>query len=480
MTYEWPLKKDFVGRETELKRLNSWWIASDPQPIALIGRRRVGKSWLFRRFADSKPATILVAEQLPPGAQLLRFAEVLEPLVGVRPDLPDVAALFRVLFRAARAKKILVVVDEFPWLLGSEAQARRILSSVQAVMEEERETSNLKLILCGSNISVMETLFSEGNPMHGRLQHFELRPLPFSEARLLLPDLGPVDAFERFSMTGGMPLYLSRLAKGSVQKAVTREMLSPGAPLWNEGRTLLNQELREPRMYFGILEQLAKGSKEVDEIAAPMRSTSRAISPYLSVLSDLRIASRHMPFGAAGNGRGGHWRMDDNFLRFWFHFVFGYQSELENGLRPDDLFNSEIATGLAQHVSPVFEDWCREWLRAHHGAEDSRIGQWWGNAANNFRRTGERHSEEIDAIGTTRGPVTLVSESKWTTKQLDPSIVTDLDQYKIPALRDGGFRLAKTLRIVLFSKSGYAKSLRDLATTDSRLVLVDVAAELRQ
>jgi|ERR1035437_2308048 hypothetical protein len=83
---------------------------------------------------------------------------------------------------------------------------------------------------------------------------------------------------------------------------------------------------------------------------------TRIISPYLSTLSDLRIASRHMPFGAADNGRGGHWRMDDNLLRFWFHFVFPYQSGLKNGLRPDDLFTSEIATGLAQHVSPVFED----------------------------------------------------------------------------------------------------------------------------
>ena len=130
-----------------------------------------------------------------------------------------------------------------------------------------------------------------------------------------------------------------------------------------------------------------------------------------------------MPFGAAGNGRGGHWRMDDNFLRFWFHFVFPYQSELENGLRPDDLFNSEIATGLAQHVSQVFEDWCREWLRAHHRAEASLIGRWWGNAANNFRRTGERHSEEIDAIGTTRGPVTRANESK-------PRRCSKLDPYK--------------------------------------------------
>lgn len=87
---------------------------------------------MFRRFAHGKPALLLVAQQLPPGAQLSRFAESLEPALGVRPDLPDLVTLFRVLYRAARNEKLLVVIDEFPRLLGSTAsEAQRALSVVR-------------------------------------------------------------------------------------------------------------------------------------------------------------------------------------------------------------------------------------------------------------------------------------------------------------------------------------------------------------
>ena len=478
MTYRWPLKAQFVGRTTELARLETWWKSSDLQPIALIGRRRVGKSWLFRRFADGKPATILVAEQLPPGTQLSRFAEDLEGLLGVKPDLRDVPTLFRVLFRAARTKKLLIVVDEFPSLLGTDAEARQVLSGIQAVMEDERKTSKLKLVLCGSNVSVMETLFSEGSPMHGRLQNFEIRPLQFGGAKLHLPSLGPIQSFERFAVAGGMPLYLSRLGTGSLDKIVCQEILTPGSPLWNEGRAIIDQELREPRMYFGILEQLARGEKEIEEIATPLRTTSKLLSPYLTKLGELRIIGRSLPFGASETGRGGHWRINDNFLRFWFRFVFPYQAQLESGLRPADLYDAEIRPALAEHVAPAFEYWSQEWLRAHYGASATRIGRWWGNSANEYRKSGERQSEEVDAVGTAHGSVSLVSESKWTAKQLDRGIVRDLDTFKIPALRESGFRFSPDLKIVLFSKSGYTKNLFDLAASEERLVLVDVGSTL--
>jgi hypothetical protein len=131
----------------------------------------------------------------------------LEQLLGVRPDLPDVASLFRVIYRAAREAKLLVVVDEFPWLLGSSApEVRRTLSAIQAVMEEEGAPSKLKLILCGSHIGQMDSLFSEGNPMRGRLVRFDVLPLEFSAAGPFLEGFDPLDAFGRYAVAGGMPM----------------------------------------------------------------------------------------------------------------------------------------------------------------------------------------------------------------------------------------------------------------------------------
>ena len=444
--YSWPLADEFLNRSDELHHLETWWRRGDRQPLAMMGRRRVGKSWLFRRFADGKPAIVLVAEQLPARSQLTRFADILEPFLGVRPDLPDVPTLLRVLFRMTEKRKLLVIIDEFPWVLGSsEAEVRRTLTSIQAVMEEERDQSQLRLILCGSQVEQMEALFNEKNPMHGRLQRLTVRPLRFREALHFLDTLDPVSAFERFAITGGMPMYLSKLGHGNLRAAVCREVLDKDAPLWNEGRAIVEQELREPRIYFAILEQLSSGAKSLNEVAQPLSMTTGAVSRYLSNLVDLRLVSRKTPFGADEKSRAGRWLLDDEFLRFWFRFVFPFQSDLETGLGASDLFDGEVVGAMSDQVAPVFESWCLEWLRTNRSSYATKVGNWWGNAANNFRVTKERSSEEIDGVGSSRNQITVVSESKWTSAQFTPKVIHDLRTYKLPASarnRDEGHQRA--------------------------------------
>ena len=476
--FTWPLVESFLNRVDELDRLETWWDDPTALPLALTGRRRVGKSWLFRRFAHGRPAIIIVADQLPIRSQLARCADQLEPILGVRPELPDVASLVRTLFRLAREQQVLVVIDEFPWLLGSSsAEVQGELSSLMAVMEEERETSRLKLILCGSQVAQMEALFSEGNPMHGRLHAMAVRPLGFQEARQFLDGHEPLAAFERFAVTGGMPMYLSRLAKGSLREALCRSVLERDSPLFNEGRRIVDQELREPRLYFAILEQLAMGGRGANEIAQRIGVETNAVHKYLVNLEALRLVSRQFPFGAAPDSRTTRWRLDDSFVRFWFRFVFPYQSDLESGLVPQALFDREIAHLVGEHVAPVFEAWCVSWLRSNGLAGASRFGSWWGRSLHEQRRTGKRSTEEIDAVGARGAEIVVVAEAKWTSQPVGLSIVDDLERFKIPALRRA-LPVAERPQIVVFSKSGYADALRARAESDPHLTLVGVADAL--
>jgi uncharacterized protein len=477
--YQWPLVGEFRNRSAELDRLEAWWASRQREPLAVLGRRRVGKSWLFRRFAHGKDALVLVAEQLPAHAQLSRFAADLEPFAGVRPQLPDVATLFRVLYRVARDRKILVVIDEFPWLLSPvAADAFRDLTAIHAAMEDERDHSQIKLVLCGSHVGQMESLFGEKNPMHGRLQRMPIRPLTFGESAPFFGRVDPIEAFERFAVSGGMPMYLAKLATGPLRETVCRSVLDRDAPLWNEGRVIVDQELREPRVYFAMLEQLATGAKALNEIAQPLDMTTSAVAKYLSTLVELRLVSKKEPFGADQRSRSGRWQLDDAFLRFWFRFVFPFQADLEAGLPAGGLFDAEVAPTLADHVAPVFEAWALEWLRANRSDAATRWGNWWGNAADEFRRAKQRSTEEIDAIGSQRGRVTVVAEAKWTNSALTAAIVGDLDTYKIPALRQSGLKVVTRPRIVLFSKAGYVRSLVQLAADDDRIELVDVRVAL--
>lgn len=470
----------FLDRTEELERLEDWWSSSERMPINLYGRRRVEKSWLFRRFAHGKQAIVLVATRTATGPQLGAFARAFEPYLGVEPALPDLAALFRALFKAAAKQRLLVAIDEFPWLLPStEAATDVVLSTIQAVIEEERDNSDLKLILCGSLIGQMESLQAERNPLHGRLIAMQLHPLPFQQASVFMKHLDPIARFERYAIAGGIPRYLDALGKRrSLEDALSREVLNRNAPLWDEARTVLEQEMREPKMYFAVLHTLLSGAKDLNEVAQLIRAENTTVSKYLSTLKDMRITARHLPVGGDPQTRTGHWHLSDPFFRFWFRFVFPYQDELENGLPASDLYASEIAPALNDHVALEFENWCRRWTRSTHGAQATKVGAWWGHAAPATKKSHGRTSEEIDIVGLKRNRATVVGEAKWQNKPLGATILNDLDDFKIPAIRAAGFKLADNVKILLFAKAGYSHTLQRVADNDPRIELVDVAAAL--
>jgi len=477
-TFEWASVGEFRGREAELAVLDTWWSSTDRTPVSLYGRRRSGKSWLFRRFAHGKPAIILVARETAPGAQLDDFADKLEAVLGMRPALDGLADLFRVIYRAASDRKMLVVIDEFSYLLPTtEAQTRRELSAIAAVMEDERDTSQVKLLLCGSLVGEMESILAERGPLHGRLSPMHLRPMAFPEARLLLPVPDSLDQFERYSVTGGMPRYLSAIGDvGSLRDAVCDRVLDPNAALWDEGRSVLERELREPKVYFALLHALASGDKESGELASAIRSDAQRVSKYLKVLKDMRLVERRLPVGADRTSRSGHWHLRDPFFRFWFRFVFPFQDDLESGLPARTVFDTEIAPELHDHVGPEFEEYCRRWARAAYPV--TRVGAWWGPSLNVLRRSGERSTEEIDVVGMARGRVTLVGEARWRDTAMDASYLDEVERFKIPALRQSDLKVASTPTILLFSRGGYTRGLGEAARTRDDVVLVDVLAAL--
>jgi AAA+ ATPase superfamily predicted ATPase len=104
-SFVFPALPRFIDRGDDLTRLEDWWHGTETNALALYGRRRVGKSWLFRRFAHDKPAIVLVADRRAQGPQLDRFAGQLEPLVGVRPALGSVAALIEALYTLAGSER---------------------------------------------------------------------------------------------------------------------------------------------------------------------------------------------------------------------------------------------------------------------------------------------------------------------------------------------------------------------------------------
>ncbi len=470
--YTWSAADQFVGRVRELDRLEAWWRSAAAEPINLFGRRRVGKSWLFRRFAQGKPAVLLVAEQTTASQQLSKIAEQLEPTLGIRPDIRDIGGLFTILYQLARADRVLVVVDEFPYLLGnSPAQVTAALSSVQAVMEQYREASKVKLILCGSAVAQMEELQSERSPLHGRLQPFALKPLEFAEGRQFMPTLGTVEQFTRFSVAGGMPRYLSMLGSGDLARTLANEVVDRNSPLFNEPLSILQSEVREPAVYLAILDVLSSNPLDTGTISQRTGADSKTLSPYLERLAAVGLIRRRLPLGADPRSRSGQWLCDDGFVRFWFRFVHPYQADLEAGADALAHVKHHVLPELADHTGPSFEQAFRRAIRQDH-PEAAQVAPWWGPALHVQRRAGARSTEEIDAIGIKGRTVLVVGEAKWTNKVLPMDVLANLREFKIPALAQDGFTLSKDLKVILSSRSGFSRSVLDAAAADRSIRLV--------
>jgi hypothetical protein len=438
----------------------------------------VGKSWLFRAFAHDKPAIILVADRVVTGTQMTRFADQLEPILGVRPDLPSVASLFRTLYRLGSEQKVLAIIDEFPYLLPDGAARERVLTEIQAIMEEERESSRTKLVLCGSLIGQMESTLAEKSPISGRLRRLDVWPMTFGEARHLMKHSeSEADRVTRYAVAGGMARYLAELGDDSpLRNLVCDRVLNRRGPLFDDPRSVLEQELRAPATYFSILEELADNAAHLEHLSTVLGVAGKQLTPYLDTLREMRLISASLPVGAPREARTRKFRIDDGFIRFWFRFVFPNQESLQAGLRPEDLWDGDIATHLPDHVSATFEELCARWARLRYGAEAQSVGGWWGNALNAYRQAGTRTTEEIDVVGAYRKQLRIAGECKWTTQAMPLSVLEDLRTFKIPAIeQEKRLRVPKTgPRILLFSRSGFADDLVAATENDERVTLVPV------
>jgi uncharacterized protein len=469
--FRFEARDQFANRRADLERLEGWWEDRTRDALCLYGRRRVGKSWLFRRFADGKLAVVLVADERAFAPQLGRFGDEIEGALGIRPAIDDAATLIRVLYLLGREQKLLAVVDEFPFLLPRGQARTEMLTAIAAVMEQERDRSQTKLLLCGSIIAQMESLLHQRSPLHGRLQPLDLRPMEFDEASsLLVANESPADRITRFSVTGGMARYLAELGSGgTLRTLVCRRVLDRRAPLFDDPRLVLERELREPAVYFSLLEELARGDAGIDHLASRLGASSSTLSSYLETLRGMRLVSQHLPVGAPVTSRKRRYRLDDGFIRFWFRFVFPYQGDLESGLTPEALWDGVIYPELGDHTAQTFEQVCRSYTRRRFGIDAPTVGGWWGEATSRGRT-----QEEIDVVGLRHKRAHIVGECKWTRGEMPASVLHDLRSHKIPAVLRAKTIRGGAPRIVLFARNGFSSGLRAEAARDERVELVDV------
>ena len=242
------------------------------------------------------------------------------------------------------------------------------------------------------------------------------------------------------------------------------QVLTPNRFLFDEPLFLLRSELREPRNYFAILQAIAHANTRPNAIAqASGVGDARTISKYLNVLQELHLVTRVVPATELrpDKSRRGIYRLEDNFLRFWFRFVAPRRSELEQG-QARRVWEQHIRPRMTGFVGPVFEEICRQrlWELARAGKlpfAPQHIGSWWTRAA------------EIDLVAIDRSSRSLlVGECKWRGRPVGSKVLAELRAKAEDLRRDQSF---DHVFFALGSKNGFTADIREAAERGEVLLL---------
>jgi hypothetical protein len=447
---------EFIDRDAELAFLEGKWRERNAQLIVLWGKRRVGKTELVKQFVQEKPHVYFLSESTSGLEQLKRFSQALggffrEPLLETR-GFGDWEESFA--FVRAKAKRLVLVVDEFPYLIASNPG---VLTLFQKAWDEYWSKSNVFLILLGSSITMMENeVLGYRSPLYGRRTgQWRVDPMDFDAVGAFRKKRPFADRLSHFAVAGGIPAYwLAFDPKKNFSNNLENRVLKKGEPLYDEVEFILREELREPRIYFALLQAVSQGKRKLSEIVNATGIPQSAANKYLRVLADLHVVEREVPITEEKplKSKKGLYSIADDFFRFWFRFVFPKRAELEMGRISE--VRKQIMEGLANYLGSVYEKAARQQLRRHMSGRFpfSAIGRWWDRNA------------EIDLVALNPEQNTILfGEVKWSRKAVGTDILEGLKR------KAGGVKWGKEGRkelFCLFSSSGYTDSLLKQAESE--------------
>lgn len=355
----------FYGREAERKKLHTMF-HSDGQMISLIyGRRRIGKSELIKQVLKEMDITGIYYEckQTTEKNNVDSLAELIgEAFQFPTPAFKDMEQLLQFLFKRSKQEPLILVLDEYPYL---RENAKGLDSILQSVIDSNKDTSHMKLIICGSYVDTMKALLARQNPMYGRIDlTISLKPMDYYDSALFYPSFSDEDKVRLFSVFGGIPYY-NRLidSKKSIRENVIDLIASPGARLENEISMYLNSEISKITNANEVFEALAKGfSRYKDLLDQSNVSSGPALVDILDKLIRMDVVAKEAPINNENNRKKSGYFISDNLSLFYYKYIFRNISRM-NIMDPDVFYDKYIADDFeTKYVPKIFETICKQYL----------------------------------------------------------------------------------------------------------------------
>ena len=359
----------FYNREDELDILKKADKLKSNHSILtmLIGRRRVGKTTLaLQKYSDDEVIYLFVSKK---DEHLLceEFIEQISSKLNIKifGNISKFEELFAYIMELSKSKRFTLIIDEFQELGKINSS---IYSNIQKHWDINKNTTNIHFIACGSIYSLMKKTFEDKNePLFGRADFkIDLKALKVPVLKTILEDYDSYSSnnlLDFYTITGGIAKYIELFAlHGAFDfDSMLETIIEPNSLFLQEGKNRLIEEFgKEYGTYFSILALISSSKTSRTEIESILE---RNVSGHIARLeNDYNIIKSIKPIGAKINSKVQKYEIVDNFLSFWFRFIYKYQTLIEANsfVRLKEIVRRDFSTFKGRFLEKLFIELFKE------------------------------------------------------------------------------------------------------------------------
>jgi len=351
----------FYDREQDLQALEEQYrqCQSGYGKITVItGRRRVGKTLLVKQYTTGKESLYFFVskktEKLLCHELLLEYESFIKAKhIG---EINKFIDLFELLLQHGKNKPFVLIIDEFQEFKYINPG---VFSEIQNKWDQYKFKTKIHIIFIGSIYSMMIQIFQDAKePLYGRADRIlYIKPFRVTVIKEILKDnkkYTKENLFYNYIITGGVPRYQELLieTKSFTKKQILDQIFRKDSFFIGEGKNLLIQEFgKEYGIYFSILELISLGRTSRNEIESIIE---RSVGGYLERLErEYNVIEKRKPIGSKRDMRNQKYRIKDNFIKFWFRFIYYHMTLIE--AERFDYAKNMVERNLSSYAGPLLE-----------------------------------------------------------------------------------------------------------------------------
>ena len=308
--------------------------------VVVYGRRRIGKTFLVRRFFKDNYAFSFVGKhEMRREQQLAEFAKELMCYSHSTfvPQLKNWTEAFDALQRLLETYNIpgkkVVFFDEMPWMDTPKSDFVSALENFWNGWANMRD--DIVLVACGSATSWMvdKLLHNQGGLFNRITQKIYLRPFKLSEMEQYLDEKhfgwNRYQIAQCYMILGGIPFYLTLLnPKLSLLSNIDELFFADAhAMLRTEYNELYSTLFKRPDNYLAVIRMLTERKEGFTrkEISEKTKLGGAALSKILSDLEQCDFIFSYARYGNAKNNA--IYRIKDFYTLFYYKYVNGIDTK---------------------------------------------------------------------------------------------------------------------------------------------------------